>query len=41
MDSAGYLNSLVGQDTRVLGCEPQKNKWYELVREDAGTEKNG
>lgn len=40
-DSAGYLNSPTGQGTRVPGCEPQKNKWYELVREDTEMEKNG
>lgn len=39
---AGFLNSLVGHSRRrMLGCEPQKNKWHELVREDVGMEKNG
>lgn len=41
-DNAGCLSSLVGQDTRVLGCEPRRTRGMnELVREDAGTEKSG
>lgn len=29
---AGLANSLEGQRVKMLGCEPQKNKWYALVR---------
>lgn len=32
---------LVGQGIRRLGCEPQKTKWHELVREDVGMRKSG
>lgn len=29
-------NFLVGQGTRILGWEPLRNRWPELVREDEG-----
>lgn len=29
-----------GWGTRMLGCEPKKNNWNELLRENEGTEKN-